>query len=57
MGHEHGEPILVRIGTNKANKGLTTSIVEKYRDQQKITMQTRVRRIILSGLLLVFMMQ
>ena len=54
MGRGNGGYIVIKIGTNNADKEGTTAIVEKYRSLLKKTKQARVGQIILSGILPVF---
>ena len=55
IGRGNGWSIVVQVGTNNADKEGTTAILEKYRNLLKKTKQARVRQIILSGILPVFM--
>ena len=51
MGADKRGSILVRIGTNNANREGATAIVTIYRNQLKRTKQARVGQIMLSGIL------
>ena len=51
MGRGNGGIILVRVGTNNADKEGTTAVVEKYRKLLQKTKQARVGEIIISGIL------
>ena len=54
MGRGNGGTIQVHVGTNNADKEVTTGITEKYRNLLKMTKQARAGQIILSGILPVF---
>ena len=54
VGRGNGRSILIHIGTNNADTGGTTAIVEKYMSLLKKTKHARVGEIILSGILSVF---
>ena len=51
LGHGQGGSILVHVGTNNADRGGTTRIVQRYRDLVETLKKTRVEQIILSGIL------
>ena len=51
MGSGKGGLVLVHIGTNNVEREGTTAIVRKYRQLVRTLKQTRVKQIILSGIL------
>ena len=51
LGHSQGEPILVHVWKNNADRDGTTRIVKRYRELVKALKKTRVEQIILSGIL------
>ena len=51
LGHSQGEPILVHVWKNNAERDGTTMIVKTYRELVKTLKKTRVEQIILSGIL------
>ena len=51
VGSGKGGSVLVHVGTNNVEREGTTAIVRKYRQLVRTLKQTRVERVILSGIL------
>ena len=51
MGSGKGGPVLVHVGTNNVEREGTTAIVKEYRQLVRTLKQTRVKQVILSGVL------
>ena len=51
LGHGQGGYILLHVGTNNADRGVTTRIVQRYRQLVRKLKKTRVEQVILSGFL------
>ena len=51
VGSGKGGSVLVQVGTNNIEREGTTAIVRKYRQLVRTLKQTRVKQVILSGIL------